>query len=149
MTPGLVLLAHVDVVLRKGTFPDQKAWSLAAGLSHNFLSTFRSRVTNGEVETITAASVERLAKAAGVSMEWLMGSTPQRTRSRAGGDLDALAQSVVDQIQKHNQACAEGHTLRGVEIWIAADGRVEVRSERLRGFHERTVRGDLADPGSR
>lgn len=62
--------------------------------------------------------------------------------------LELVLRGIVEELRHHNGACAPDKVLRGVEIWVSVDGRVDIRSERSRGYHERTGRGDLEEPGS-
>lgn len=65
-----------------------REWSTRAGLSENYASTFRSRVVRGRVN-IEMKSIQALARAAGVSLEWLLyGRGTMLEPSLPPGDAD-------------------------------------------------------------
>lgn len=73
------LVARIDEILDRGIFPDAKAWSVAAGLSVNYVSTLRSRLRSGSVVQGKFDQIQALAKAAGVTTEWLSGKSDRAT----------------------------------------------------------------------
>ncbi len=66
---------RIGEVLERKVFPDAKAWCLAAGVSHNYIGTLKSRLRKGQVTQGKSHQIQSLARAAGVSVEWLMGMT--------------------------------------------------------------------------
>lgn len=56
--------------------------------------------------------------------------------------LDHALGRVIESIRERNEA-GDRRAIRGVEIWVSADGRIDLRTETSRGYHERTVRCEL------
>lgn len=76
MTTATALERRIDEVLKTGKFPDAKAWCLRAGLSHGYIGTLKSRLRKGKAVQGKSIQIQKLARVAGVTVEWLMGLTP-------------------------------------------------------------------------
>ncbi len=71
-------LELIQVVMSECRFRSLREWCQAAGVSDNYLSTYKSRLETGEVRQAKVEQVAKLADAAGVSTDWLLGRSEQR-----------------------------------------------------------------------
>lgn len=86
---------RIDEVLRRGTFPDAKAWCVAAGISHGYIGTLTSRLRAGTAKTGKGDKLLALATAAAVPVEWLMGTDEPRAKASRGRKPATLEERIT------------------------------------------------------
>jgi hypothetical protein len=91
------LVERIELILEEGKFSSARAWCLAAGLSISYLGTLKSRLESGEVRQGKSEQIAKLARAAGVTVEWLMGESDQREPTRTS--MPAPATSAFEAAQ--------------------------------------------------
>lgn len=97
------ILERIAHVLATKKFSSERAWCEAASVSPNYIGRLRSKLDeereDGVARTANVDKLELLAKAAGVSLEWLMGKTGEvvtsDTDQRNAGLLDDLKKAVI------------------------------------------------------
>ena len=90
MSPAQRLVARVDEILKTTTkFRNAQEWASKAKLSRSFLSTLKSRAATGEVRTVKQDAIVALARAAGMSVEDLMGEVPTLPSADGSPGLEA------------------------------------------------------------
>jgi len=91
------MLSRLDEVLARGTFASERAWCRAASVSESYIGALRTKHKKGEATTAKIDVVQRLAEAAGVSVDWLMGGEdmPLRAPDPARSAPTSFTQEVV------------------------------------------------------
>lgn len=69
------VLARIDEVLRSQFGGSASEWCRKAGLSRSYIATMRSRAETGEVRAVKMHKLAALARAAGVTVDWLAGES--------------------------------------------------------------------------
>lgn len=72
------LLSRIDEVLQSGKFKSARQWCREAHVSDNYINVLKSRMSTGEVKQANMEPVRKLAHAAGVSVDWLMGEKSKK-----------------------------------------------------------------------
>jgi hypothetical protein len=95
MNRKTILEDRIDEVLARKVFPSATAWCVAAKLSRGYLGALKTRLKQGKVTQGKSQEMERLARAAGVSTEWLMGLTDGPVVA-ASGDVPTSGDPLFD-----------------------------------------------------
>jgi hypothetical protein len=157
------VLAQIDSVLAAGKFESEREWCRRAGVSGSYIGALRTKHLKGQSTSARLDQVQKLAQAAGVSVDFLMGSdgsdaAPVNNRGRAASPNLAkalemypwqteeltpdLARRVVEQVQ--SEAFAGGGVDLPQSYWRARiDRLVEEVLGRAKGVHRRPPVSDV------
>jgi len=67
------ILARIDEVLASEKFESGRAWCRAAGVSEGYIGALRTKYATGEATSARIDQIEKLAIAAGVSLDYMLG----------------------------------------------------------------------------
>lgn len=86
------MVDRIDEVLAGKKFSSAREWCRKAGVSEGYIGALKTRTATGEVQAGNATQISALARAANVSVEWLMGDAPSL---RTGATVDRLLGSAA------------------------------------------------------
>lgn len=79
------LLARIEEILASKRFESERDWCRRAGVSESYIGALRAKRAKGDAQTAKLEQVEKLARAANVSVDYLLG----RSRATASQGDDA------------------------------------------------------------
>lgn len=79
--PTPLIMKRIDEILASGRFKSAREWCRKAGVSENYIGVLRARLSTGEVKQAKSDEVAKLARAADVSVDWLLGESEQIKKS--------------------------------------------------------------------
>ncbi len=122
-----MLEERIDEILARRVFRDAKAWCVAAKVSHGYIGALKTRLRQGKVTQGKLQEMERLARAAGVSVEWLMGIEARSTAAAEDPLFDdflvatRIRPGLADALAKHPRRWRTSTVLRAMTVESPAD----------------------------
>jgi hypothetical protein len=157
------VLSRIDAVLAAGTFDSEREWCRKAEVSGSYIGALRTKHAKGQATTAKLDMIAKLARAANVSVDYLMGGNagptapvveaPREASPNLASALEAypwaefgtltpdLARRVVEQVRR--EAFAGGGVDLPQSYWHARIGRLV--DEALGRAKSVTRRADVSD----